>query len=94
MALIGNEFIEQFKGLAADWLADGSKFKDGKSRELSDIKTGADAWHIASRAGITDICYGNTAKDLPGIPDCHDAHIKTALAKVFPNAEFADKYSY
>lgn len=94
MALIGNDHIENFKSLAADWLADGSKFADGKGRSLADIKTGADAWHIASRAGITDICYGNTAKDLPGIPDCHDAHIKTALAKVFPNAEFADKYSY
>lgn len=94
MALISVEHIENFKSLAVEWLADGSKFADGKGRTLADVKTGRDAWHIASRAGITDICYGNTAKDLPGIPDCHDAHIKTALAKVFPNAEFADKYSY
>ena len=94
MALIGNEFIEQFKTLAAAWLADGSKFKDGKPRELTDIKTGTDAWTIASRAGITDICYGNSAKDIPEIAGCHDAHIKTALAKVFPNAVFANTYSY
>jgi hypothetical protein len=36
----------------------------------------------------------DAAKDLSGIPDCHDAHIKTALAQIFPNAVFKDKYRY
>lgn len=92
MAKIGLDHIENFKVLAGAWLADGSRFKDGKPRTCLDVLTGGDAWHIARCAGITDICYGNTAKDLPGIPDCHDSHIKTALAKVFPNAVFKDRY--
>lgn len=94
MALIGNELVAEFKKLAADFLAEGSRFADGKARSCEDIQQGATAWNIAHRAGITDICYGNSAKDLPGIDGCHDAHIKTALAKVFPNAAFADTYNY
>ena len=87
MAMIDNNMIARFADMASAWLA-----PQGYSN--SDVKLGSDAWLIANRAGITEICYGNTAKDIPGIPDCHDAHIKTALAKVFPNAVFKDKYHY
>lgn len=87
MALIGAEYIEQFKSLADIWLAE---------RDLSrgQVTAGTDAWHIAFKAGITDICYGNTSKDLPGIENCVDAHIQTALQKVFPNVVFRDKKVY
>jgi len=94
MALINSAYVEQFRKLAADFLADGSRFADGKARACEDIQQGVTAWDIAHRVGITDICYGNTAKDLPGIDGCHDAHIKTALAAIFPNAVFKDKYHY
>lgn len=87
MALIGPEYIEQFRKLASDWLAE-------RNLNCDMVKSGSDAWAVAHRAGITDICYGNTAKDLPGIDGCVDAHIKTALQKIFPNAVFSDKYQY
>ena len=87
MVLINDEYIDQFRTLASNWLEERNLTRE-------DVKTGSDAWIVAHRAGITDICYGNTAKDLPGIDGCVDAHIKTALVKVFPNVEFKDKYSY
>jgi hypothetical protein len=87
MTKIDSVMLEKFSNLATAWLAP-------QGYTNLDVKLGSDAWHIASRAGITEICYGNTAKDLSGIPDCHDAHIKTALAQIFPNAVFKDKYRY
>ncbi len=94
MALIKKETVAQFADIASEWLEDGSNFKDGLPRNLSDIESGADAWLVAHRSGILEICYGNTAKDLPGIEGCHDTHIKTALEKIFPNAIFKDRYDY
>ena len=87
MAKIDTAMISQFADMATDWLAP-------QGYALADVKLGSDAWLIASRAGITDICYGNSAKELPGLPGCHDAHIKTALAKIFPNCVFKDAYHY
>lgn len=87
MAFISNEQIEEFRKLATEWLAD-------KGLTPEQIETGSNAWSVAVRSGITDICYGNSAKDEPGIPGCVDAHIKTALTKIFPNAIFKDKYQY
>lgn len=86
MALISSDYIEQFRKLASDFLADGSRFTDGKARACEDIQQGVTAWDIAHRVGIVEICYG--------IDGCHDAHIKTALAAIFPNAVFKDKYHY
>jgi hypothetical protein len=87
MALISDEYIEQFRTLATSFLADGSRFTDGKPRKCEDIQQGATAWEIAHRVGIVRICYEE-------IPACCDAHIKTALAKIFPNAVFADTYRH
>ena len=94
MALISSDYIEQFRRLASDFPSGGCRFTDGKARACEDIQQGVTAWDIAHRVGIVEICYGNTAKDLPGINGCHDAHIKTALAAIFPNAVFKDKYHY
>ena len=87
MAKIDATMIGQFADMATKWLAP-------QGYGLADVKVGSDAWLIAHSSGITEICHGNTAKDLPGIPDCHDAHIKTALAKIFPNCVFKDAYHY
>lgn len=87
MALINAEQLEEFRTLATNWLAE-------RDLACDQVQSGAAAWAVAHRAGITEICYGNTAKDLPGIDGCLDAHIQTALQKVFPNAVFKDKKVY
>lgn len=54
---------------------------------LSDIKTGREAWGAAHKAGITSEGYAMGR-------DIHDAHIQTALERIFPNAEFKDRKVY
>jgi len=87
MAKISPELVDEFKAQAHEWLK-------GRGFTREDVKLGSDAWLIACNSGITDACYGNTAKDLPGIPGCHDAHIQTALMKIFPNCKFVSNRSY
>lgn len=50
------------------------------------VKTGSDAWAIASRCGILEEAYRDR--------DIVDAHIQTALQKIFPNAVFKDAKRY
>ena len=50
------------------------------------ILHGRDAWTVAHRAGITAEAY----KDREVV----DAHIQTALERIFPNAVFKDKKVY
>ena len=54
--------------------------------EMSDVITGSDAWEVAHRCGITKEAYLDRK--------VVDAHIKTALTKIFPNAVFKDTYHY
>lgn len=82
------------KSMVERFMGDGANFADGQPKALDLVTTGSSAWTVAHRAGVTDYCYGNTAKDMPGIEGCHYAHIKTALAKIFPAAVFGDKYRY
>lgn len=51
-----------------------------------DIKTGGHAWQIAHRVDITFEAYSDRS--------VVDAHIVTALKKIFPNAVFKDTYTY
>lgn len=71
--------IERWKVLADKRLA-----TLGHTR--ADVKTGRDAWSFAHMCGITNEAYRDR--------NATDAHIKTALASVFPNAVFSDKYRY
>jgi hypothetical protein len=71
--------IERWKTLADKRLA-----TLGHTR--ADVKTGRDAWAFAHMCGITNEAYKDRSVT--------DAHIKTALARVFPNAIFSDKYRY
>ena len=57
------------------------------SLQIEDIKTGIDAWNIAHRLDIPREAYAIDNSIV-------DAHIKTALQKIFPNAVFKDKYHY
>ena len=52
-----------------------------------DIKTGSDAWSIASKLDFTREAYAMDRS-------INDAHIKTALQRIFPNAVFKDVYHY
>lgn len=70
----------------ADWMVWADNFCRDKPYRRADIKTGADAWAIASKSGMLTDAY----KDR----DIVDAHIKTALSVIFPNAVFKDKYHY
>lgn len=54
---------------------------------LADIKTGREAWGAAHKAGITSEAYAMGR-------DIHDAHIQTALERIFPNAVFRDAKRY
>ena len=79
MAYFSSKQVNEFHTMISDWL---------KPHNLSceDIKTASDAWTVAHRSGVTEICYSDR--------NCVDAHIKTALTKIFPNAVFKDKYNY
>ena len=82
------EKVEQFRKMAANWLFNTLQLS------TDDVLTGSDAWIVACKSGITEQCYGNTAKDIPAMVGVNDAHIRTALEKIFPNAVFKDKKVY
>jgi hypothetical protein len=66
------------------WMASNSV--NARANRLA-VVTGRDAWTIAHLAGVVREAY---AMDR----DIHDAHIQTALQKIFPNAVFRDKKVY
>ena len=94
MAKIDKNLIEQFRKLAENYMSCGNNWADKQPKSVDMVESGAQAWQLAHRAGITELCYGNTSKDIEGIDGITDAHIKTALAQVFPNAIFKDNYRY
>lgn len=65
----------------ADWTARADAVIDRAT-----VVTGVSAWNVAHNLGFTNEAY----KDR----DILDAHIQTALEKVFPNAVFRDKKVY
>ena len=79
MARFDDKTIERWTVQATDWLAP-------RNYTCTDIVTGVDAWTVASRCGITSEAY----KDRNVV----DAHIQTALTRVFPRAVFKDKKRY
>jgi hypothetical protein len=68
------------------WATLSANFLARSGYNLSDVKTGAEAWTVAHQSGITKEAYEDRS--------VVDAHIKTALQQIFPNAIFVDKYSY
>ena len=77
--------IEQ--AMVQDWRARASEYLAGRGYTLDDVKTGSDAWVVAHAIKATNEAY-DISRDIT------DAHIKTVLAKIFPNAVFKDKYRY
>ena len=67
------------------WLAD--LYLNGRKLTRQDVLTGRDAWNVSHRASITNHAYAQGR-------DVVDAHIQTALQRVFPNAVFKDAKRY
>jgi hypothetical protein len=80
MNKISSNDIEMFREQAEGFLT-------LRGYSIDDVKLGSDAWTVAHNVGFASYCY-----DLGR--DIYDAHIVTAMKKVFPNAVFKDRYSY
>jgi len=76
------EHFATMQSLCEAWLTEHAP--DWK---LSDILTGERAWTIYHKAGCFDALGGYRS-------EYNDAHIQTALEKVFPNAQFRDAKRY
>jgi len=76
---IDNQTVTRWTEMANDYLV-----RNGY--DLSDVKMGVEAWDIANHVGILREAY----------QDRHilDAHIQTALEKIFPDCVFRDKKRY
>ena len=70
-----------------DYIARADSWLAARGYIRADIKTGRDAWAVAHGSGITSHAYGLSR-------DVIDAHIQTALERVFPHAVFNDKRRY
>jgi hypothetical protein len=68
------------------WTDKAAAFLSAHGFTLNDVKTGVDAWAVAHRSGITKEAYEDA--------NVYDAHIQTALERIFPNAVFKDKKVY
>lgn len=79
MTKILSEDVEDFRVQAVGYLA-------LRGFQINDVKHGSDAWVIAHQTGFASQCYEQA--------DVTDAHIVTAMKKVFPNVVFKDRYSY
>lgn len=55
---------------------------------FDDVKTGSDAWRVLFESGA----YNAIGEQTPGgYPPYNDAHLRTALRAIMPNAMFGDK---
>lgn len=79
MAKISDETVTR-------WTDEAQAFLQPHGLGVDAVLTGRDAWAIAHSVGICREAY----KDR----DIVDAHIQTALQKVFPNAVFQDAKRY
>lgn len=82
MAKFDSDTITRWTKMADEWLVKNPFGVIDRDKVL----TGANAWKIAHRSGISYEAY----EDMSVV----DAHIVTALKQIFPNAEFKDTYSY
>jgi hypothetical protein len=70
----------------ARWNKAVAQYVKDAGYHINDVETGAHAWIIAHKTDITREAYEDRS--------VVDAHIKTALQKIFPKAVFKDTYSY
>lgn len=84
MAKIDAATVERWRGMAQGWMLRGIV---EPHNGLEHVILGRDAWTVAHRAGICAEAYAMSR-------DIHDAHIQTALEKIFPNVVFKDAKRY
>lgn len=82
MPKINTLIINKWRSMCEAWLA-GSP----EAATCSSIITGGDAWFVAHAAGVVREAYAMGQ-------DIHDAHIQTALQRIFPNVVFRDAKRY
>ncbi len=71
----------------ADWTARAVAFLEAHNLTIEDVKTGANAWTVAHKTRITMDAY-DISRDIV------DAHIQSALERIFPCAVFKDAKRY
>ena len=81
MARFDADTIARWRGMAEGWLT-----MRNDPCTTRDIKEGYRAWAIAHDCGITREAYADRT--------VVDAHIHTALERIFPNAVFGDAKRY
>ena len=79
MTKFGNDTLIRWEGMIWNELG-----QNGYG--IEDVLTGKDAWNVAHAAGVIQEAY----EDRTVI----DAHIQTALEKIFPYGVFLDKKVY
>lgn len=79
--------LDNWEERARQWLIDHAAKTGHPLARLEDVDRGVDAWAVAHSAGLTREAY-DMGRDI------NDAHIQTALEKIFPNAYFKDKKRY
>ncbi len=82
MAKFNDEVLIRWETMIINYLGD-----NGYNIEaIEDVKLGVDAWDIAHNSGIMKEAYTD--------PTVFDAHIQTALERLFPNCVFRDRKVY
>ena len=78
---INQETLSKWRAVVDQWLM------NNHGLIANQVTTGRDAWTVAHRTGIALEAY-DISRDIT------DAHIQTALQRIFPNAVFRDKKRY
>ena len=68
------------------WIGLADAHFKGRPMNRYKVETGGLAWLLAGELGMLKEAYSDRK--------ITDAHVKTALKRVFPNAHFADAYHY
>jgi hypothetical protein len=85
MPRIDAQTTDRWRGLIDAYLL-GKLSPAGEGLTRHSIETGRDAWSIASAAGVLRDAYADRT--------IVDAHIQTALERIFPHARFNDRKVY
>lgn len=87
MAKFDNATVVRWTEMVDSWFSKNFGVTDRAGiTHRTHVTDGSSAWTIAHRSGVTDVAYADRSVT--------DAHIVSALKKIFPNAVFKDRYTY